>query len=70
MGCFRPRFGGMIAMTTGLAGQQQACPDRCAARQSMDSGPRHRGSAGEEERSALEVPRPVKLGCRKFTDML
>jgi len=60
----------MIAMTVGFAGQQQARPVRCAARQSMDSGPRHRGPASPDDGSAREVPRPVKLGCAKFTDML
>jgi len=60
----------MIAMTFGLAGQQQARPARPAARQSMDSGPRHRGPASPDDRSAREVTRPVKLGCWKFTDMV
>lgn len=55
-------------MTAGLAAQQQARPACRAARQSMESGPRHCGSDGPDDRCG--PPRPVKLGCMKFADML
>jgi hypothetical protein len=41
----------MTTMTTGLAGQQQARSDRRAARQSIESPPRHRGAAGRADGS-------------------